>query len=115
MRTAARRRVRPCVARWRSTCESRSFSTRDPLAQQAPVGFELLFARAAQADAALLPLEVGPAADEPRELVLHLRELDLQLAFGASRAQREDVEDEARAVDDAAFELAARGCAAARR
>ncbi len=28
MRTAARRRVRPCVARWRSTCERRSFSAR---------------------------------------------------------------------------------------
>ena len=75
------------------------------LAQQAAVGFELLFTRAAEADAALLPLEVGPAAHEPGELVLHLGELDLELAFGASRAEREDVEDQARAVDDAAFEL----------
>ena len=34
-----------------------------------------------------------------------LRQLDLQLALGAARAQREDVEDEARPVDDAAREL----------
>ena len=76
----------------------------DPLAQQAAIGFELRFAGAAQADAAFLPLEVGPAADEPRELMLDLRELDLELAFRAARAQREDVENQARPVDDAAFE-----------
>ena len=68
------------------------------------IGFELRFAGAAEADAACLPLEVGPAADESGQLVLHLRELDLQLALRAARPQREDVEDQRRAVDHPAFE-----------
>ena len=76
----------------------------DPLAEQPPVGLELRLARAAQADAALLALEVGPAAHQARGEMLELRELDLQLALVAARALREDVEDEARAVDDAALE-----------
>ena len=38
--------------------------------------------------------------------MLELRELDLQLAFGALRALREDVEDQADAIDDAALERA---------
>ena len=78
----------------------------DALAEQPAVGLELRFAGAAEADAALLALEVGPAADEPRQLMLDLRELDLQLAFGAARALREDVEDQRGAVDDAALECA---------
>jgi len=44
-----------------------------------------------------------PSAHEPRRHVLQLRELDLQLAFVRARALREDVEDEARAIDDAAL------------
>jgi hypothetical protein len=49
---------------------------------------------------------VGPTANEARHLVLDLREFDLKLAFGASRAQREDVEDQTGPIDDAAFERA---------
>jgi hypothetical protein len=78
----------------------------DACSQQAAVGLELLFARAAQTDAAFLALEVGPASDEAGELMLDLGELDLQFAFCALRAQREDVEDERRPVDDAAVECA---------
>ena len=76
----------------------------DARAEEAAIGFELFFAGAAKADAALLALEVAPAADEPRQLVIHLRELDLQLAFGAARAKREDVEDEGGAINDSAIE-----------
>ena len=43
-------------------------------------------------------------ADEPRQQVLQLRELDLQLAFARPGAAREDVEDQLRAVDDLAAE-----------
>ena len=73
------------------------------LAEQPAVGFELRFAGSAQTDTALLPFQVGPAAHEPRREMFELRELDLQLAFVALRALREDIEDEAHAVDDAAI------------
>ena len=76
----------------------------------AAVGLELGFAGAARADAAA---ELGhgvAAAGEARKLVFELGELDLQLAFARARVAGEDVEDELRAVDDAAgqprFEVA---------
>src|SRR5436305_726173 len=81
------------------------FMTRISGNSPAPVGFELLFTLSAQTDAAFLPLEVGPAADEPRELVLDLRELDLQLALDAPRTHLEDVDNQAGAVDHPALEL----------
>ena len=42
-----------------------------------------------------------PQPTHAREVVLELRELDLELALGGDRVLREDVEDELRAVDDA--------------
>ena len=74
----------------------------DALAEQPAVGFQLRLARSAQADPALLPLQVGPAAHQPRGQMLELRQLDLQLALVAAGALREDVEDQADAIDDAA-------------
>ena len=58
---------------------------------------------------------MSPRADEPRRQILELREFDLQLAFVAAGALRENIEDEARAVDDTpvqrSFEIALlRGC-----
>ena len=43
-----------------------------------------------------------PAPDQPRQQVLQLRQLHLQLAFPRARAPGEDVEDELRAIDDLA-------------
>ena len=45
-----------------------------------------------------------PHAAHPRQVVLELRELDLELALGARRVLGEDVEDQLRAVDDARVE-----------
>jgi hypothetical protein len=42
-----------------------------------------------------------PEASHPREVVLELGELDLELAFGAAGVLGEDVEDQLGAIDDA--------------
>src|SRR4029453_7602318 len=55
-------------------------------------------------DAAPEALQVLPQSAHPREVVLELRELDLELALGADRVLGEDVEDQLRAVDDARLE-----------
>src|SRR5262249_37473560 len=73
----------------------------DAPGQQAAVGLELRLAGTAQADTALLPLEVGPAAHQARRQVLELRQLDLELALEAAGALREDVEDQAAAIEHA--------------
>src|SRR5207248_408913 len=59
------------------------FQERDPPPRQAPVGLQLRLAGAARADAAAEPLEVLPQAAHPRQVVLELRELHLELALGA--------------------------------
>ena len=46
-----------------------------------------------------------PHAAHAREVVLELRELDLELALGRDGVLREDVEDELGPVDDAGLEL----------
>src|ERR1022692_2014506 len=75
-----------------------------PRADQPPVALELRLARPPQPDAALLPLEVSPSADQPRRQVSELRELDLKLAFRALRPLGEDIENQAHPVDDPAVE-----------
>ena len=39
-------------------------------------------------------------ADQPRQQILQLRQLDLPLPFPRARAPREDVENQLRAIDD---------------
>ena len=51
-----------------------------------------------------------PHAPHAREVVLELRELDLELALGAARVLGEDVEDQLRPVDDARVESASSSC-----
>ena len=76
----------------------------DPLAYQAAVGLELCFAGSAQANTALLPFQVGPAADQACGKMLQLGQFDLDLAFMALRALRKNIEDQAGAVDDTDLE-----------
>src|SRR5256886_12641741 len=70
-----------------------------PLGNDAPIGLELRLARAAQSDTALLALEVRPTAYQAAADVPQLRELDFELAFEAAGALREDIEDQAVAVE----------------
>ena len=74
--------------------------------QQPAVGFQLGLARTAQTDAALLALQVGPAAHQPGREVLELGQLDLELALEGARALGEDVEDQAGTVDHPALQQA---------
>ena len=77
---------------------------RDAAPRHPAVALELRLARAARADAAAEPLEVLPHAPHARQVVLELRELDLELALGADGVLGEDVEDQLRPVDDARLE-----------
>ena len=72
---------------------------RDPVAGEAAVGLDLGLARAPGADPAAEPLEVGPQPPHPRQVVLELGQLDLELALGRVGVVGEDVEDHRGAVD----------------
>jgi hypothetical protein len=66
----------------------------DAVADQPAVRLELRLAGAAHADAAAELLEVRPHARQPRQHVLQLRELHLELGLVRPRARGEDVEDQ---------------------
>jgi hypothetical protein len=65
---------------------------------QSPVGFQLRFAGASNADAAAEFLEVRPHPGQSRQHVLELRQLHLHLRFGGPCPNREDVENELGAI-----------------
>jgi hypothetical protein len=79
----------------------------DALGNDAPVQFQLGFAgAAAHADAALLPLQVGPAAHQAGGVMAQLGQFHLQLALVAARAQGEDIQDQGGAVQHPALQPA---------
>ena len=71
------------------------------MADAPAIGFEFRFAGPPRADAAAEPRQRVARSGQPRQHVLQLRQLDLQLPFARSRAPREDVENQLRAIDDA--------------
>ncbi len=71
------------------------------MANPPPIRFEFRFTRSARADAAAEPRQRLARSGQPRQHVLQLRELDLQLAFVRARAPGKDVEDQLGAIDDA--------------
>ena len=74
----------------------------DAVADAAAVGFELLLAGSARANAAAEPRKLFAAPGQPRQQIVQLREFHLQLAFARARVGGEDIENQLRAVDDAA-------------
>jgi len=90
----------------RELCQA-SPQKRDPPARNPPVGLELALTGAAGPDpgaegarAAPETLEVLPHPAHPRQVVLELGELDLELPLSRDGVLREDVEDQLGAVDD---------------
>ena len=74
-------------------------------ADQPAVFLELLLARPPDADASLVPRQVGPHPLEPRHRVFELRQLDLKVRLVGPRVGGEDIEDHLGAVDDLDVEL----------
>src|SRR5580704_2710100 len=66
----------------------------DAVADAPPVGFEFLFARSACADSAAEPRKLFAASREPRQQIIQLRQLHLQLTFARPRVARKNIEDE---------------------
>jgi hypothetical protein len=73
-------------------------------AQQTPVDLDLLLALTALLHAALLPGEVSPLACQARQVVLDLRQLDLQTSFSRVRTLAEDNQNQGCPIEDLRLE-----------
>src|SRR5690554_7727375 len=76
--------------------------------QQTAVGFQLGFPRTTQADTTLLPLKVGPAADQTGTQMIELGQLDLQLALVGTGALGEDIQNQTGRSEEHTSELQSR-------
>jgi hypothetical protein len=75
----------------------------EPLVDQPPVRLDLGFTRPTQeAEAATLTFKVSPRPNEPRSLLLQMREFDLERPLLRRRAFTKNIQDQASAVDDLA-------------
>ncbi len=77
---------------------------RDLFRHAAAVDFQLRFTRTPHADAAALPRQVRPHAGQPRQQILQLRQLDLQLAVLRLRALRKNIENQLRPIQNLPLE-----------
>jgi hypothetical protein len=75
-------------------------------ADHPPVRLQLRLARAAEPDPTADSREVGPHPRQPRQQVLQLRQLHLELGLGAAGSGREDVENDLGPVHHPSTELA---------
>src|ERR1039457_4447075 len=77
----------------------------DAAVDAAAIGFQLRLTGAARADAAARPGHLDAPAGQARQQIIQLREFHLQAALTRARAMGEDIQDELRAIDDAARKL----------
>src|SRR5947207_10524879 len=76
-----------------------ALESRNPFLDATTVHFQLSFTRASGADAAGLARQVIPHPGQSRQQILQLRQLNLQTAFAAPSALRENVENELGAIE----------------
>ncbi len=74
------------------------FETGDPVTDAAPVNLEFCFTRTAGADTATETAHGHSTAGQTRQLVLQLRQLNLNLRFETARVLRENVQNQLGAV-----------------
>ena len=101
VRAPARRALRPALRLERPELPPEEA---DPAPGKPAVALELRLPGAARSDPAAEALEMLPHASHARKVVLELRELDLELALGASSVLSEDVEDQLGPVHDPELE-----------
>ena len=89
---------------WRCRFEG-LLQAHDAFLDQATVGLDLGFARSAdEAETAALPLQMGPGTHKAAFLPLEMRQFDLQRALGSAGSCAENLQDQARTVQNLALQ-----------